>query len=93
MKILSGVRFMSFAPAICHVILSFPWKSTTLIEFKYAPSKEANHILSLEAPLEADTNQVLGYKNDARQKFAHFTIDPCVIYVAGNKGFRYVKAD
>nr|WP_320016248.1 hypothetical protein [uncultured Desulfobacter sp.] len=51
------------------------YKNTkTIIEFKYTPSKEANHILSLEAPLEGDTNQVLGYKNDALQKFAHFSI-------------------
>ncbi|NWH03643.1 AAA family ATPase [Desulfobacter latus] len=70
------------------------YKNTrTIIEFKYAPSKAASHILSLEAPLEADTNQVLGYKNDALKKFAHFTINACVIYVAGNKGFRYFKAD
>nr|WP_320190603.1 AAA family ATPase [uncultured Desulfobacter sp.] len=70
------------------------YKNTkTIIEFKYAPSKAANDILSLEAPFEADANQVLGYKNSALQKFDHFTIDACVIYVAGNKGFRYFKID
>jgi hypothetical protein len=70
------------------------YKNTkTIIEFKYLPSKEADHILSLDAPLKADAGQVLGYKKDALEKFPHFSIEACVIYVAGNKGFRYFRID
>ena len=70
------------------------YKNTKIIiEFKYAPSKEADQILSRQAPLDADATYVLGYKNDALQKFIHFTIEAWVIYVAGNKGFRCVKVD
>ena len=65
----------------------------TIIEFKYAPAttKEADKILSLKAPLKADADKVLGYKKDALQTFPHFSIDAVVLYVAGNKGFRYFQ--
>jgi hypothetical protein len=61
----------------------------TIIEFKYTPGKDADKILCLQAPLEADAAKVLGYKNDALQTFPHFAIETYVIYVCGNKGFRF----
>jgi len=65
----------------------------TIIEFKYAPAttKEADKILSLKAPFKADADQVMGYKKDALQTFPHFSIDAVVLYVAGNKGFRFFQ--
>ncbi len=63
----------------------------TIIEFKYVPAKDADKILSLQAPIEADAAKVTGYKNDALQMFPHFTVEAYVIYVGGNKGFRFFK--
>ena len=47
----------------------------TIIEFKYVPTKDADKVLSLKKPLEADAAKVLAYKNDALQMFPHFAID------------------
>ena len=65
----------------------------TIIEFKYVPAKEADKLLTLTSAHKADAMQVLGYKRDALKKFPHFNIDAIVIYVAGNKGFRFFKEE
>ncbi|WP_342662131.1 AAA family ATPase [Desulfobacter curvatus] len=61
----------------------------TIIEFKYVPAKDADKILSLKAPHKQDAAQVLGYKKDALQLFPHFDIKTYLIYIAGNRGFRF----
>jgi hypothetical protein len=61
----------------------------TIIEFKYVPAKDAGKILSLKAPHKRDAAQVLSYKKDALQLFPHFDIKTYLIYIAGNKGFRF----
>ncbi|WP_320045587.1 PD-(D/E)XK nuclease domain-containing protein [uncultured Desulfobacter sp.] len=63
----------------------------TIIEFKYVPAKDADKVLSLQAPLETDAAKVTGYKNDVLQMFPHFAVETYVIYVAGNKGFRLFR--
>ena len=60
----------------------------TIIEFKYVPAKDADKVLSLQAPLETDAAKVTGYKNDVLQMFPHFAVET---YVAGNKGFRLFR--
>ncbi len=63
----------------------------TIIEFKYVPAKDADKVFSLRAPIEADAAKVTRYKDDALQVFSHFSVKIYVIYVAGNKGFRFFK--
>ena len=61
----------------------------TIIEFKYVPAKDADKVLSMKAPHKQDADQALGYKKDALQLFPHFDIKACLVYVAGNKGFKF----
>ncbi|WP_321496032.1 hypothetical protein [uncultured Desulfobacter sp.] len=70
----------------------FAW-TVAAVGSKYAPArtKEADKILSLSAPLKADADKVLGYKKDALQTFPHFSIDTAVLYVAGNRGYKFFK--
>ncbi len=64
----------------------------TIIEFKYGRGQYADTILSMKAPPKKDLEQVQGYKKECLKVFPDFTITAILIYVAGNKGFRFFKA-
>lgn len=63
-------------------------KNKQIVEFKYFPSKEAKHILSIDAPRVEDVEQVCRYAADAKELFPDFHIRQFVVYVAANKGYR-----
>lgn len=63
-------------------------KNKQIVEFKYFSSKEAKHILSLDAPHLEDIEQVYRYAHDAKELLPDFHIRQFVIYVAANKGYK-----
>lgn len=63
-------------------------KNKQIVEFKYFSTKEAKHILSLDAPHLEDIEQVYRYAHDAKELLPDFHIRQFVIYVAANKGYK-----
>lgn len=63
-------------------------KNKQIVEFKYFRTKEAKHILALEAPYKEDVEQVDQYAADAQELLPEFRIRKFVVYVAANKGYR-----
>ena len=64
-----------------------------LLEFKYFTNKEANRdkVLGMTQPRDEDVARVKGYGKDILAQFPEYEIVEAVVYIAGNKGFRFFK--
>lgn len=68
-------------------------KRKYLVEFKYFSNTEAEKqkLLSIEQARQEELNQICGYEKDILAQFPQYEIIKAVIYIAGNKGFRFFK--
>lgn len=66
-------------------------KQKYLIEFKYFTNTEAEKqkILNMTGPEQAELDQIAGYERDILAQFPGYEITKGIIYIAGNKGFRF----
>lgn len=62
-----------------------------MVEFKYFSNTSADKqkIMSMETPAQEDVSQIKGYADDSLRQFPGYEIVLAVVYIAGNKGFRF----
>lgn len=59
-----------------------------LVEFKYYKAREAEKMLTLDAPLPEHVEQVHRYANDTQKHFPNYHVRTYVAYICSNKGWR-----
>jgi len=64
-----------------------------LVEFKYFTNEEGQRrgILDIDAPFPEDVEQVAGFERDNLAKFPAYRITKHIIYVVGNRGYRFFR--
>ena len=64
-----------------------------MLEFKYFSNTEVDRqkIISMQEVRKKEIQQIQGYAGDSRAQFPGYEVVMAVIYIAGNKGFRFFR--
>ncbi|MFH0924991.1 MAG: PD-(D/E)XK nuclease domain-containing protein [bacterium] len=64
-----------------------------LVEFKHYSNREGTKlkILKIRKPRQEDIKQIKGYEQDILKQFPYFKIRSYIIYILGNKRFKYFE--
>lgn len=64
-------------------------KDDRIVEFNYFKVGDEKRVMGLSAPYTADVEQVKGYAQDVLTKFPYYNVRTFVVYIVGNKGYRF----